>query len=136
MSCSSLQLQKLVTHLQRLLPAASRTPVAVAALTAKWPDLPEDYVFIMAHLGAGDYLEESWYFYPEPYPPERIPQAKRQATALAGFYLIAEDQDGWYLGYDSRQTPWQFCEFDAAFQPVFQEKSKSLCAFLCREFEL
>ncbi len=136
MSCSSLQLQKLVQHLQCLLPASLRTQVAVAALTAKWPDLPEDYVFIMEHLGSGDYLEDSWYFYPEPYPPARIPQAKQKVAALAGFYLIAEDQDGWYLGYDSRLRPWRFCEFDAAFQPVFHEKSKSLCDFLSREFDL
>lgn len=136
MSYSPAALQQLVKRLQRLLPEDLRQPVAVAALTAKWPDLPEDYVFIMEHLGAGDYLEDSWYFYPEPYPPERIPQAKRRVAALAGFYLIAEDQDGWYLGYDSRQMPWQFCEFDAAFQPVFHEKTNNLYDFLRREFDL
>jgi hypothetical protein len=136
MSCSPVLLHHLVKQLQKRLPADLRRPVDVAALRHKWHDLPEDYVFIIENLGSGDYLAESWYFYPEPYSPQLVPQARHYANVLKGFYLIAEDQEGWYLGYDSRHTPWRFCEFDATFQPIFSDSVSSLCAFLRQEFDL
>ncbi|MDO6499295.1 hypothetical protein [Photobacterium sanguinicancri] len=81
------------------------------AIKASYPDIPEDFLAVLAHLGWGSYGNDSFMIYNGLLEPSDIFDDET-ANEMSGYLFLGDDFSGWMFGYDTTCVPWKILLFD------------------------
>ncbi|QEH34889.1 hypothetical protein OJF2_34340 [Aquisphaera giovannonii] len=122
--------------IRRAFPASALEPLPedqLADIRRRFPGIPEEYLELLRHVGAGRIGSMGLALYDGPCGPEEFFD-EETAADLAGTLFFADDFGGWHAGFDTRDG-WRVVGVSSVAPRPLPEREAGVGAFLTRWVE-